>query len=239
MAEALIRVLYEDNHLLCLEKPVNVPVQQDESRDDDMLSLGRAYLKERYGKPGNVFLGLVHRLDRPVGGAMVFARTSKAASRLSETIRKNEMEKEYLAVTDGIPPKDSGTLKDWLQKDSRTNTVSVTDEAHGKYCELEYQVLETRGTRALVRIRLITGRPHQIRVQFASRSLPLVHDRRYNPHPGKGQIALWSHRLVFPHPTKKETVEVISLPPLTDPWREFEVIRYDKKEKAPSSSENA
>ncbi len=231
----MIRVLYEDNHVLCVEKPANVPVMADASHDPDMLTLCRDYIKEKYQKPGNVWLGLVHRLDRPVGGAMVFARTSKAASRLSDSIRRNELGKEYLAVLDGIPETPSGILIDYLVKDPKTNTSAVTDEKHGKYCELHYEVLAVSQKHALVRIRLVTGRPHQIRVQFSSRGLPLVHDQRYNPHPGKGQIALWASRLSFPHPVKKTPVEVTSLPPSAEPWKEFEV-KYDKKEKTPASS---
>ena len=219
----MIRVLYEDNHILCVEKPVNVPVMEDSSRDEDMLSLCRAYIKEKYQKPGNVYIGLVHRLDRPVGGAMVFARTSKAASRLSDSIRRNAFEKEYLAVLDGIPAGPAGTFIDYLRKDEKTNTSYVADEKTGRYSELHYEVVAVKGRHTLVRIRLVTGRPHQIRVQFSSRGLPLVHDQRYNPHPGKGQIALWAYRLSFPHPVKQETVEVVSLPPSAEPWKEFEV----------------
>ena len=133
----MIKVLYEDNHLLGVEKAPNMPVNEDSSRDPDLLSACRDYLKEKYQKPGNVYVGLVHRLDRPVGGAMIFARTSKAASRLSDCIRKNEMRKTYLAVLDGVPPKDHGVLKDYLVKDHRTNMVTATDSAHGKLSILE------------------------------------------------------------------------------------------------------
>ena len=219
----MIKVLYEDNHVLCIEKPENVPVQEDASKDKDLLTLGKEYLKEKYNKPGNVYLGLVHRLDRPVGGAMVFAKTSKAASRLSESVRTHALKKEYLAVLNGIPEKKKGELTDYLIKDTKTNTVRVTDSAHGKKCILNYEVLEEKDGMALVHIFLKTGRSHQIRVQFASRGLPLVHDQRYNPHPGKGQIALHAYRLEFPHPTLKTPVSVCSLPPHTDPWNRFEV----------------
>ena len=219
----MIRVLYEDNHLLCVEKPCNVPVMEDDSRDPDLLSMCKAYLKETYQKPGNVYCGLVHRLDRPVGGAMVFAKTSKAASRLSESVRANAMEKEYLAVLDGVPEKKSDRLTDYLVKNTKTNTVRVTDREHGKFCALAYEVIEVRNGKTLVKIRLETGRPHQIRVQFASRGLPLVNDQHYHPSPAKGQIALHAFRLSFPHPTTKETITVESLPPDRAPWNQFRI----------------
>ncbi|MBQ6489834.1 MAG: RNA pseudouridine synthase [Solobacterium sp.] len=221
----MIEVLYEDNHLLCVRKPVNVPVQEDSSKDDDLLSMCKAYLKETYSKPGNVYLGLVHRLDRPVGGAMVFAKTSKAASRLSDSIRKGEITKEYTAILDGIIKPASGILKDYLKKDSRTNTSSVTDKDSGKYCELSYETIAVENGHSIVRILLATGRSHQIRVQFASRGVPLLNDQRYNKHAGKGQIALWATRLSFPHPTTRETVEVQCPPDNIRPWKEYEVFR--------------
>ena len=128
----MIEVLYEDNHVLCVRKPVNVPVNADDSHDEDLLSMCRQYLKEKYNKPGNVYLGLVHRLDRPVGGVMVFAKTSKAASRLSESVRTHALKKEYLAILDGIPKQTEGTLVDYLYKDHRTNMVRTTDSSSGK-----------------------------------------------------------------------------------------------------------
>lgn len=220
----MIEVLYEDNHLLCVKKPVNIPVQEDASGDDDLLSICKAYLKETYHKPGNVYLGLVHRLDRPVGGVMVFAKTSKAASRLSDSIRKGEITKEYTAILDGVIKPSAGVLKDYLKKDSHTNTSSVTDKENGKYCELAYETIAVENGHSIVKILLATGRSHQIRVQFASRGTPLVFDQRYNPHPGRGQIALWAVRLSFPHPVTKETITVVSLPPKhVRPWSEFEV----------------
>ena len=218
----MIKVLYEDNHLLGVEKPVNVPVNEDASCDEDLLSLSKEYIREKYQKPGNVDLGLVPRLDRPVGGAVIFARTSKAASRLSDMIRTNRMKKTYLAVLDGIAEKQSGTLVDYLTKDHRTNMVSVTDEAHGKRSVLHYEVLAVKEAKTLVKIQLETGRSHQIRVQFASRGLPLVHDHRYNPDPKDGQIALWAYRLEFPHPVTKEPVILISTPPDSGVWKLFE-----------------
>ena len=150
----MIKILYEDNHLLGVEKPVNMPVNADESRDNDLLSECKAYLKEKYQKPGNVYLGLVHRLDRPVGGAMIFARTSQAASRLSDSVRTHAMKKTYLAVLDGIPAESEADLVDYLVKDHKTNMVTVTDEAHGKRSELHYETIAVRNGKTLVRIRL-------------------------------------------------------------------------------------
>ncbi len=218
-----MKVLYEDNHLLVVEKPVNVPVQADSSNDPDLLTMAKAYIKDRYSKPGNVYLGLVHRLDRPVGGVMVFARTSKAAARLSDTIRNRKMKKTYLAVLDGIPAEKTAVLEDWLQKDQKTNTTWTTDREHGKYARLSYRILAVHDRRALAEITLDTGRSHQIRVQFASRGWPLAYDQRYNPHPGKGQIALWASRLEFPHPVTGEMLTFGDLPQ-GRPWTDFEVM---------------
>lgn len=222
----MIKVLYEDNHLLGVEKPPNMPVCEDKSRDADLLNACKEYIRTKYQKPGNVYLGLVHRLDRPVGGAMIFAKTSKAASRLSECIRKNELHKTYLAVLDGIPEKESDILVDYLLKDRDSNMVRVTDEAHGKRSELSYELLSAKNGKSLVKIRLKTGRSHQIRVQFSSRGYPLVYDQRYHPHPEKGQIALWAYQLEFIHPVKKEPVVIRSLPPDNDPWNSFKEV-YD------------
>ncbi|MCR5299918.1 MAG: RNA pseudouridine synthase [Erysipelotrichaceae bacterium] len=205
----MIRVLYEDNHLLVVEKPANQPMQEDSSGDPDLLNEAKAYVKEKYGKPGDVYLGLVHRLDRPVGGVCVFARTSKAASRLSEEIRTNRFHKVYEAVVADNGLRDSDVFIDNLKKDHRTNMVKVATD--GKYSELEYEVLDRREGFAKVRIRLKTGRSHQIRVQFASRNHPLYGDQRYNKDAKPGQqIALWSSELTFKHPVKQEEMTFCS-----------------------------
>ena len=163
----MINIIYEDNHLLVVEKPINVPVQKDSSNDLDLLTMLKDYIKKKYNKPGNVYLGLVHRLDRPVGGIMVFAKTSKAASRLSEQIRNGTFKKEYLAIVCG-KVKENGTLEDYLLKDSKTNMVKVNSK--GKKSILEYIRLDYREGLSLVKINLKTGRSHQIRVQFSSRN---------------------------------------------------------------------
>ncbi len=202
-------ILFEDNHLLVVEKPANQPMQEDSSGDPDLLNEAKAYVKEKYGKPGDVYLGLVHRLDRPVGGVCVFARTSKAASRLSEEIRTNRFHKVYEAVVADNGLRDSDVFIDNLKKDHRTNMVKVATD--GKYSELEYEVLDRREGFAKVRIRLKTGRSHQIRVQFASRNHPLYGDQRYNKDAKPGQqIALWSSELTFKHPVKQEEMTFCS-----------------------------
>ena len=218
----MINILYEDNHLLCVEKPVNIPVQKDDSADDDLLTILKKYLKDTYHKPGNVYLGLVHRLDRPVGGVMVFAKTSKAASRLAKSMQNNEFKKEYIAIIDGVLKKKHDVFEDYLIKDSATNTVSTTTKDKGKYAKLHYDLLDVKENLSLVHIHLYTGRSHQIRVQFSSRKYPLLHDQRYNPNATKGQIALYAYQLTFPHPTTKEEITITSLPESKKPWNIFE-----------------
>lgn len=223
-----INVLYEDNHLIVIEKPVNVPSQKDETGDPDVLAIMKDDLKKRYGKPGNVYLGLVHRLDRPVGGVMVLAKTSKAASRLSAQIRAKEFKKTYLAVIHGTPAVRRKLLKHYLVKDSRTNTVRVTAESSGdaKEAVLEYRVMAASGELSLVGVELHTGRPHQIRVQFSETGHPLYGDQKYGAEKNKPgqQIALWSYRVVCKHPTKDEILTFTSLPPAGKyPWELFDI----------------
>ncbi len=220
-------ILFEDNHLLVAEKPVNTPSQADESGDPDFLSILKKDIKQRHQKPGQVYLGLVHRLDRPVGGVMVFAKTSKAAARLSAQIRSGEFKKTYLAVLRGTPQSGRGTLRHFLLKDSRMNKVAVVDfpEAGSKEAVLEYEILNIRDKLALVRINLQTGRSHQIRVQFAAIGHPLYGDQKYGPaynKPGQ-QIALWSTQICCKHPTKNEDVAFLSIPPCKHPWSLFDL----------------
>lgn len=217
-----IPILYEDNHLLVVEKPVNIPVQADDSQDQDMLTLLKEDLKVRYNKPGNVFLGLVHRLDRPVGGAMVFAKTSKSASRLSDIIRRQALDRNYLAVVRGTPPEKKGLLTHYLVKDSSQNKVFTASASNkkAKKAVLEYEVIGHADGLSLLSIRLHTGRSHQIRVQFSASGCPLYGDQKYGQsvnRPGQ-QIALWSNGLAFKHPTKEETITVQSKPPEQYPW---------------------
>ena len=223
-----LKVIYEDNHLLVVEKPVNLPVQADASGDLDMLTLLKADLKERYQKPGEVYLGLVHRLDRPAGGVMVFAKTSKAAARLSEQVRERELEKIYYAVVRGEILKAQARLEDYLYKENATNTVKVVSaNAPGaKEAVLEYQLVSFQAGLSLVQIKLHTGRAHQIRVQFAHLGHPLYGDQRYGAglnHPGE-QLALWATSLTLKHPTKQEQMTFVSEPPQLKPWNVFQYI---------------
>lgn len=195
-------ILYEDNHIIVVEKKINIPVQEDDSKDLDLLSIIKKYLKDKYNKPGNVYLGLIHRLDRPVGGVMVFAKTSKAASRLSEQVRTHKMSKKYYAVVEGNLDTEA-TLKDCLLKDRKNNIVKV--DQNGKDAELSYKVISRRNNLNLVDIDLKTGRSHQIRVQFSSRNNPLYGDQKYNKKALVGeQIALFAYTLSFYHPITKE-----------------------------------
>jgi 23S rRNA pseudouridine1911/1915/1917 synthase len=221
-------ILYEDNHLLVVVKPVNVPVQGDQSGDLDLLTLVKADLKERYQKPGRVFVGLVHRLDRPVGGVMVFAKTSKAAARLAEQIRNHEFKKLYYAIVRGTPAVDTGQLVHYLRKDPQANTVKIVteNEPGAKKAVLDYQVIAVSGALSLVKINLRTGRSHQIRVQMAALGHPLYGDQKYGAklnRPGE-QIALWAAQIEFKHPTKAEWLQFVSEPPQDDPWERFAVV---------------
>ena len=221
----MVKVIYEDNHLLVVEKPVNILSQGDDTNDKDMVNLLKSYIKEKYNKPGNVFIGLVHRLDRPVGGVMVFAKTSKAASRLSEQVRNKSFKKTYRAVIHGTMNKKEDTLKDYLYKNKKTNMVSVVNKNHkdAKNAELDYKTLKSKNNFSLVEIDLKTGRPHQIRVQFSSRKHPLFGDQRYGQDVNKvgQQIALWSYKIEITHPTTKEKMEFVCEPPKEYPWDLF------------------
>ncbi|MCJ8008215.1 RluA family pseudouridine synthase [Lederbergia wuyishanensis] len=224
-----IPILFEDNHLLVIEKPVNIPVQKDDTRDLDLQTLLKQDLKIRYEKPGNVYLGLVHRLDRPVGGIMVFAKTSKAASRLSDVIRRQTMDRRYIAVVRGTPPRKKGVLEHYLYKDQRKNIVYTVPSTHkeGKKAILEYEVIEQNGDLSLLAVRILTGRSHQIRVQLSASGCPLFGDQKYGQafnKPGQ-QIALWAHSLKFEHPTKKKIVEFHSFPPKEYPWDLWDYVK--------------
>ncbi len=204
-----IKVIFEDNHLLVVDKPINVPMQKDSSNDPDLFSMCKDYIKEKYNKPGNVYLALLHRLDRPVSGVCVFAKTSKAASRLSSDIAKHNFKKEYLAVVYDNGLKDEDVFEDKLLKDEKTNIVRV--DKKGKDASLDYKVIKRKDNLALVKVNLHTGRSHQIRVQFASRNHPLWGDQRYNKDAIVGQqIALHSHKLTITHPVTKEQMLFIS-----------------------------
>lgn len=209
--KVMINIIYEDNHLLVVEKPINIPVQEDSSKDKDLLNILKEYIKNKYNKPGNVYLGLVHRLDRPVGGIMVFAKTSKCASRLSDEIRTHKFKKIYNAVVEGNI-NNNGVLKDKLLKDTKKNIVSVND--NGKLSILKYKKIKSKNNLSLVEIELETGRSHQIRVQMSNYGYPLYGDQKYNSNSKvKEQIALFAKRIEFIHPTTHELLSFeLSLP---------------------------
>ena len=219
----MLKVLYEDNHIIVVIKPYNIPSQSDKTNDIDMLSLVKEYIKEKYQKPGNVYVGLVHRLDRPVGGIMVFAKTSKAASRLSESIRNKSFSKTYLAVVNGKFEKQNGILENYLWKDEALNMSKVVskDKKGAKLARLTYEVLAEKNDLSLVKINLETGRHHQIRVQFSNAGHSLYGDQKYGKDSMGKQIALWAYRLEFKHPVKDEIMKLEALPEKKDVFDEL------------------
>lgn len=228
----MLNVLYEDNHIIVVIKPHNVPSQEDDSMDKDLLTMVKEYVKDKYNKPGDAYIGLVHRLDRPTGGIMVFARTSKAASRLSEQFKTHSSSKVYYAVVQGTIKGANGTLINYLKKDEKNNIVSVVPQGveGAKKAELSYRVLETEGELSLLEVQLLTGRSHQIRVQLANIGLPIFADVKYNKKKtgkAKTYLALWAGRLEFIHPTTKQKMSFI-VPPdsMSEPWKKFYIEKY-------------
>ena len=226
-----LEVLFEDNHIIVVKKEPNIPSQADKTEDIDMLTIVKQYIKEKYNKPGNVYLGLVHRLDRPVGGVMVFAKTSKAASRLSDQVREKVFKKKYLAVVDGKLENKTGVLEDYLYKDERNNMSKVVnkDKKNAKFAKLDYEVLSYNEVKdlSLLKINLHTGRHHQIRVQLANSGHSIFGDQKYGTR-GKGkQIALWAYELSILHPITKEKMTFRYLPESNGTWciiRDTEII---------------
>ena len=206
-------ILYEDNHVLVAVKPPNMLSQADHTQDTDILTLLKEYIREKYHKPGNVYLGLVHRLDRPVGGLMVFARTSKAAGRLSAQMREHDMGREYLCVVTG-EAQDTFTLTDYLNHDEIRNreVVCEADEKGSKLAILHGRTIDRREGTSLVAIRLETGRKHQIRAQMSNIGLPLWGDNRYGDGMTGQQIALWGYKLTFEHPVTHEKMTFHAMP---------------------------
>ena len=226
-----IPIIYEDNHVLVVVKPFNVPSQEDATKDPDMLTLLKEYLREKYDKKGNVFLGLVHRLDRPTGGVMVFAKTTKAAQRLFDSIAEGDFEKKYLAVLSDVPQEKRGRLHNYLYKDESKNVVSVVPMGvkGAKEAVLDYSILEKKGKICLAEIRLYTGRSHQIRVQTAYIGCPIVGDVKYADKKlvKSDNLALWSTEIRFSHPTKKDVMVFRAFPDDSAyPWSEFDIERH-------------
>ena len=217
-----LNVIYEDNHIIVVEKMVNIPSQADKTGDLDMLTLIKQYIKEKYQKPGNVYLGLIHRLDRPVGGVMVFAKTSKAAARLSEQVREKTFKKKYLVIVDGKLEEKEGIWEDYLLKNEKTNTSKVVPEGtkNSKLAKLNYQVLKynEETNLSLVKVNLHTGRHHQIRVQFAYRNHSICGDQKYGTRGRGKQISLWAYELSILHPITKQEMTFKCLPKKQGPW---------------------
>jgi len=223
-----MEILFEDNHVIVVHKPQGVPSQEDESGDKDMLTMVKEYIKEKYNKVGNVYVGLVHRLDRPTGGVMVFAKNSKSAGRLCEQIQTGEFDKTYFAVVNGTLPSANGRLVNYLKKDEKQNKVSIVPELEegAKRAELEYKVLARTDKYSLVKIKLFSGRSHQIRVQLANIKCPIVGDNKY----GRGEkvlLNLYAVELGFLHPVSKQKMVFRVYPPETSvAWKNFKLDNY-------------
>ena len=225
-----VAILHEDNSVLVVVKPQNIPSQGDASGDLDLLTLLKQYVKDKYNKPGNVYLGLVHRLDRPTGGVMVFAKNSKSAERLSKQIVDGQMSKFYLTTVLGAPKETKGTLVNYLKKNALTNTVYVATvgDHNAKRAELSYELLEAQQDVSLIKVQLGTGRSHQIRVQFSAIGCPVFGDVRYGGDAlSKGaNLALWAYRLEFDHPVSHEHMVFVAYPPKTEPWARFDIGKH-------------
>ena len=220
-----LEVLHADNHVIAVAKPAGVPTVPDESGDVSLLDEVREWIRVTAGKPGNVFVGVVHRLDRPVSGVALFARTSKAASRLSDAWRTRSVQKTYLGLVAGTPPQPEGEVEQWIVKDERRNVVRAVAAGHAdaKASRSRYRVLARRGAITLLELEPLTGRSHQLRLLCRELGAPLLGDLKYGagePLPD-ASIALHARRLVFPHPTTKTPVEVVCAPPDVSWWREF------------------
>jgi 23S rRNA pseudouridine1911/1915/1917 synthase len=227
----MLKVIYEDNHLLIVNKPCGVLVQGDETGDKPLVEIGKDYIKEKYQKPGEVFLGVVHRLDRPVSGVVVFARTSKALERMNELFRYKETKKTYLAIVSSRPPKSEDTLIHWLEKDEKKNkaTAYIRESSKGQRSELSYKLVGQAAGKFLLEVNPITGRPHQIRVQLASIGCMILGDLKYGAAAAlpDASIALHARQLEFIHPVKKEKTQVIANVPSSNHWKIFPFLFKD------------
>lgn len=218
-----VRIIFEDNHVLVAFKPAGILSQEDSTGAPDMLTILKTFIKVRDEKPGNVWLGLLHRLDRPVSGVMVFAKTSKCASRISEQIRQRKVVKRYKAVVSGLFELKEGSLENYILKDSKTNTVKVFDRPapDAKKARLDYKVLAEDKGMSLIEVELETGRSHQIRAQMAHSGHPLLGDRKYGRGEDGFDIALQSYLIGFSHPVSGEYMEYEIPLPDEYPWNQF------------------
>jgi len=218
-------ILYEDNHLLVVNKPAGRLVQGDRTGDTSLLEELKDYIGKKYNKPGKVFLGVVHRLDRPVSGVLLFARTSKALTRLNQQFQSRIVQKTYWAVVDRLPEPQSNTLIHWIKKDREKNKVAVHDKivSESKRAELSYSLLTENKRHFLLEVIPVTGRPHQIRAQLARIHCPIVGDLKYGSKKtnSDGNISLHAQALIFEHPVKKERIEIVIDPPHSHPWNLF------------------
>lgn len=222
-----MKILYEDKYLILCEKPVGVESQRSSRGGEDMLTLLEEYRREK-GEDG--YVGLVHRLDTATGGAMIYSKREDMTGKLSALVQSDDYNKTYLAVIHGVPDKSMGELRDLLFHDKRKNKSFICDKERSgvKEAILNYRVLKTVGQEggegmSLVEIKLVTGRTHQIRVQFASRKMPLVGDGKYGSRDNKANMSLWSHRVEFVHPQTKKQICAESLPPQNYPWSLFDI----------------
>jgi 23S rRNA pseudouridine1911/1915/1917 synthase len=226
------KIIYEDKHIICIEKPQGIPSQSDKTNDEDLMTLATKYIGK---KTENPYLGLIHRLDRPVGGIIVYAKNEFANKELSKQVQLRQTQKEYITVICGRPESESGLIEDYLKKLKTINMSKVTtkDDKLGKLASLSYKVIETVETEeygwlSLLRIKLLTGRHHQIRVQLSNANMPIWGDNKYNKvfvkKKGWTQIALWSYKFGFRHPKTKEYMEFSCMPENIYPFKLFESI---------------
>jgi 23S rRNA pseudouridine1911/1915/1917 synthase len=220
----MLSILYEDNHLIAINKQAGVLVQGDDTGDEPLSEKVKQYIQQKYQKPGAAFLGVVHRLDRPVSGVVVFARTSKALERMNALFQKRETQKTYWAIADTKPKQSQAVLVHWLRKNEQTNKVTLFDRetSDALRCELSYRVLKEKDGLFLLEVLPVTGRSHQIRAQLASMGCPIVGDLKYGSKEALGQsICLHARQLQFVHPVKKEETIIAASPPTNEFWKLF------------------